>query len=72
MDLQAKEQIHSLLQSGQDNIKIPVSAFIEAYGDDEPRKIEGKRRYRSEILATAYNMKVTKVNEDYLFTKSKY
>lgn len=69
-----KETIH--LKLSQVKAKISDAAvitkddFIEVYGDDQTRMINGKDTGRADILATVYSLNMSKTDNNYTFTRA--
>lgn len=66
-----KGQIHARLADIETQTTITVDEIIQAYGQDDRRKLPGYKQElsRADILAQCYGLKVTKEGDNYLFYK---
>ena len=64
-----KEELHSFIQCNQGKLEVNQSHFVNAYGDDRARIIQGIETTRADILAKTYKQSVSKVEDNYIFTK---
>ena len=65
-----KQELHDQL-ADTDNIKItiPDSVFLDVYGKDDTRKIQGVDCTRADILARVHGLSVSKEDADYVFIR---
>lgn len=70
-----KEQIHAKLVSVQtgkiDSVEINEEDFIESYGENQTRKINGEQLNRPMALARVHFLDIKKndANKSYIFTR---
>ena len=60
-----KQELHDKLKQGP--CTIPEQVFIDVYGKDDSRPIEGHTYTRADILAKVHGLKVSKCSKDYIF-----
>lgn len=69
-----KDELHLLLAQVKSKVSdiatLSDQDFIEVYGDNQTRSINGKETGRADILATVYNLQVTKEQSNYTFTRA--
>lgn len=65
-----KQELHDML-SNEDNLEINIheQVFIDIYGKDDTRKIQGRNYNRADILATVHGLKVNKEGSNYIFIR---
>lgn len=68
-----KDDLHLKLSQVKSKVAdmaiLTANDFIDAYGDDQTRVINGKESGRADILATVYSLNVSKVDNNYTFTR---
>lgn len=65
-----KEELHSFIQCNQGKLEINELHFIAIYGEDRPRTIQGVETTRADMLARTHNQSVSKVEDNYIFTRN--
>ncbi len=63
-----KKELHNQLSQGP--CTIPEQVFLDIYGKDDSRPIEGHTYTRADILALVHGLKVSKDGTNYVFTES--
>ena len=69
-----KDELHYKLSQvkakASDIAVLTEDDFIEVYGDNQTRMINGKESGRPDVLATVYQLNVTKDQSNYTFTRA--
>ena len=69
-----KDSIHFQLSQvraeASDVAIVTTQDFIDSYGNNESRKINGEELARANILAKVYNLAVSKENDNYTFVRA--
>lgn len=65
-----KQELHDqLADTSNIEIGIPEQVFIDIYGKDDEREIQGHTYTRADILARVHGLSVTKEGTDYVFVR---